>query len=58
MNINQIFKSEKFERCEILSMFISAGTPFVMSRTDAQNGLDLTFNGPSMVAAMEVKSLK
>ncbi len=36
--------SEKFERCEIFAMFISAGPPFVMSRTDAQNGLDSIFN--------------
>ena len=31
--------SEKFERLEIWAMFISAGSPFVMNRTDAQNGL-------------------
>ncbi len=33
---------EKFKRCEIWAMFISAG-PFVMSRTHAQNGLYIIF---------------
>ncbi len=39
--------TEKFERCEIWAMFISAGPPFIMSRTDAQNGLYSIFEkGP------------
>ncbi len=41
MNINLSFMSGKFERCEILAMVVSAGPPFVISRTDAQNELDL-----------------
>ena len=34
--------SQKFEKCEIWALFLSAGLPLiVMSRTDAQNGLHL-----------------
>jgi hypothetical protein len=36
--------SEKFEIFEIWAMFTSEGPHIVMSRTDAQNGLDSPFN--------------
>jgi hypothetical protein len=45
MNINSTFQFEKVGKIQNLGnvvymmMFISAGFPFVMSRTDAQNGL-------------------
>ena len=35
--------SEKFETFEIWAMFTSEGPHIVMSRTDAQNGLDFHF---------------
>jgi hypothetical protein len=35
---------KKFERCKIWAMFISQVCPFVMSRTDVQNGLEIMFN--------------
>ncbi len=36
--------SEKLERCEIFGNVYICGSPFVMSRTDVQNGLDVIFN--------------
>jgi hypothetical protein len=39
-------------------MFISEGPPFVMSRTDAQNGLDMVFNGFRNILALPIDKIK
>jgi hypothetical protein len=44
MNINQSFNSEKVRKMRNLGNVYICRSPFVMSRTDAQNGLDITFN--------------
>jgi hypothetical protein len=41
--------SEKFETFEIWAMFTLEGPHIVMSRTDAQNGLDFHFNPKSLI---------
>ena len=43
MNINQSFNSEKVQKMRNLGNVYICGSPFVMSRTDAQNGLDSIF---------------
>jgi hypothetical protein len=47
MNMKQSLCSEKFETFEIWAMFTWEGPHIVMSRTDAQNGLDFHFNSVS-----------
>jgi hypothetical protein len=42
--MKQSLCSEKFETFEIWAMFTLEGPHIVMSRTDAQNGLDFHFN--------------
>ena len=44
MNMKWSLCSEKFETFEIWAMFTLEGPHIVMSRTDAQNGLDSTLN--------------
>jgi hypothetical protein len=44
MNINCTFQFKKVRKMQNLGNVYIWGSPFAMSRTDAQNGVDIIFN--------------
>jgi hypothetical protein len=49
MNMKWSLCSEKFETFEIWAMFTPEGPHIVMSRTDAQKGLDFHLKSPILI---------
>ena len=49
MNINCTFEFKKVRKMQNLGNVYIWGYPFVMSRTDAQNGVDIIFNKPPVM---------
>jgi hypothetical protein len=50
-----VFNSKMVERCKVWAMFISGGPPFVISRTDAQNGVEIIFKISSQFKKSEAE---
>ena len=54
MNINHTFQLKKVRKMQNLGNVYIWGSPFVMSRTDAQNGVDIIFKQQFITAIYPV----